>query len=93
MSSEGVFNTRTANFLRAGGWWLLLGSLLAALGEAGAHAALLATLARDYTFNTEIGMGFWQPPYALILTAIGLLTFAAIMRTGVAMQEDLEGPV
>ncbi|MEW2484919.1 DUF2975 domain-containing protein [Streptomyces sp. NPDC048411] len=88
-SREGVFTARTVKHLRVAGWWLLLGSLVAEVVEAGAHAALLATLAQDYTFDA----GTWQPPYALVFTALGILTFARIMRAGVAMREDLEGTV
>ncbi|MET8746618.1 DUF2975 domain-containing protein [Streptomyces sp. NPDC004728] len=92
-SREGVFTARTAKQLRVVGWWLLLGCLAAAVVEAGAHAALLATLAKDYTFTADSWLGTWQPPYALAFTALGILTFARIMRAGVAMREDLEGTV
>ncbi|MFJ1544609.1 DUF2975 domain-containing protein [Streptomyces sp. NPDC088246] len=92
-SREGVFTARTAKLLRAAGWWLLLGCLVAEVVEAGAHTALLATLAQDYTFDADNWLGTWQPPYALVFTALGILTFARIMRAGVAMREDLEGTV
>ncbi|MFE7396288.1 DUF2975 domain-containing protein [Streptomyces sp. NPDC057557] len=92
-SREGVFTTRTAKHLRIAGWWLLLGCLVAEVVEAGAHAALLATLTQDYTFTADSWLAAWQPPYALVFTALGILTFARIMRAGVAMREDLEGTV
>ncbi|MFE7241609.1 DUF2975 domain-containing protein [Streptomyces sp. NPDC057580] len=92
-SRQGVFTARTAKHVRLAGWWLLLGCLVAAVVEAGAHAALLATLAQDSTFDADSWLGAWQPPYALVLTALGILTFARIMRAGVAMREDLEGTV
>ncbi|WP_443068592.1 hypothetical protein [Streptomyces sp. NBC_01267] len=82
-----------ARHLRVAGWWLLLGCLAAGVVEAGAHAALLAILAQDYPFTVESWLGAWQPPYALVLTALGILTFARVMRAGVAMREDLEGTV
>ncbi|MFD4835240.1 DUF2975 domain-containing protein [Streptomyces uncialis] len=90
---DGVFTSRTAILLRAVGWWLLLGCLFAEAVEAAAHAALLATLAQDYTFSAGSWLGAWQPPYARVLTALGILTFARIMRAGVAMRKDLEGTV
>ncbi|MEV0495894.1 DUF2975 domain-containing protein [Streptomyces atratus] len=92
-SRQGVFTERTARHLRVAGWWLLIGCLVAEVVEAGAHAALLATLAQDYTFNVDSWLGTWQPPFALVFTALGILTFARIMRAGVAMREDLEGTV
>ncbi|MFG2559948.1 DUF2975 domain-containing protein [Streptomyces sp. NPDC048496] len=91
-SREGVFTARTVKHLRVAGWWLLLGCLVAEVVEAGAHAALLATLTQDYTFDT-FDVGIWQPPYALVFTALGILTFARVLRAGVAMREDLEGAV
>ncbi|WP_392674572.1 hypothetical protein [Streptomyces sp. LN785] len=92
-SRRGVFTAWTAQHLRVAGWWLLVGCLVAAVVEAGAHAALLAALARDQTFDADSWLGDWQPPYALVLTALGLLTFARIMRAGVSMRKDLEGTV
>ncbi|MFE4328243.1 DUF2975 domain-containing protein [Streptomyces sp. NPDC056831] len=92
-SREGVFSAWTVKLLRVAGWWLLLGCLVAEVVEAGARAALLATLAKDYTFDAGSWLGSWQPPYALVFTALGILTFARIMRAGVAMREDLEGTV
>ncbi|MGW3659886.1 DUF2975 domain-containing protein [Streptomyces sp. NPDC005151] len=92
-SREGVFTARTVKHLRVAGWWLLLGCLVAEVVEAGAHAALLSTLAQDYTFNAGAWLNTWQPPFALVFTALGILTFARIMRAGVAMREDLEGTV
>nr|WTB34679.1 DUF2975 domain-containing protein [Streptomyces sp. NBC_00830] len=92
-SREGVFTARTVKHLRVAGWWLLIGCLIAEVLEAGAHAALLATLAQDYTFTADSWLGTWQPPYALVFTALGILTFSRIMRAGVAMREDLEGTV
>lgn len=92
-SRQGVFTARTAKHVRLAGWWLLLGCLVAEVVEAGAHAALLATLAQDYTFDAGNWLGAWQPPYALVFTALGILTFARIMRAGADMREDLEGTV
>lgn len=90
---EGVFTARVAGLLRVAGWWLLLGCLVGELVEAGAHAALLATLARDHPFTADSWLGSGKPPYALVLTALGILTVARVMRAGAAMREDLDGTV
>ncbi|WP_328885059.1 DUF2975 domain-containing protein [Streptomyces sp. NBC_00316] len=92
-SRHGVFTARTAKHLQIAGWWLLCGCLVAEVVEAGAHAALLATLAQEYTFDAGTWLGSLQLPYALVFTALGILTFARIMRAGVTMREDLEGTV
>ncbi|MFC7219283.1 DUF2975 domain-containing protein [Streptomyces polyrhachis] len=86
---DGVFTHRPAHYLRLTGWWLLLGSLAVEVVQTLTHAALLATLARDYE---EWGLS-WNAPYTLILTALGILAFARVLRAGAAMREDLEGTV
>jgi hypothetical protein len=93
VSRDGVFTERTVKHLRVAGWWLLIGCLVAEVVEAGAHAALLAPLAQDYAFTADSWLGSWQMPYALVFTALGILTFARLLRAGVAMREDLEGTV
>ncbi|MFE3496272.1 hypothetical protein ACFXOS_24890 [Streptomyces sp. NPDC059175] len=90
---NGVYTTRTASKLRLLGWWVLIGSMVAGLAEATAHAALLATLTDDIPFSTETVLQASSLPYLQALTALGLLTFARITRAGAAMREDLEGTV
>ncbi|MFD4943495.1 DUF2975 domain-containing protein [Streptomyces sp. NPDC058409] len=90
---EGVYTPRTAADLRLLGWWLLLGSLAVETIEAIAKAALLATLAEEAPFSAGAWLNTWTSPYLAILTALGLLTFARIMRAGVAMREDLDAVV
>lgn len=92
-AKEGVYTLRTASRLRALGWLLLIGSLMAATVQAGAEAALLATLAQDATFSVGSWFQIWEPPYLALFTAVGLVTFARIIRVGTRMQEDLEGVV
>ncbi|MFJ3881586.1 hypothetical protein ACIPW5_29565 [Streptomyces sp. NPDC090077] len=92
-AQEGVYTLRTASSLRLLGWWLLLGSLAAALTQAGAHAALLATLTTEVTFSADAVLHTSTFPYLTILTALGLLTFARITRAGATMRGDLEGTV
>ncbi|MGW0771144.1 hypothetical protein [Streptomyces sp. NPDC002676] len=90
---DGVYTTQTASRLRLLGWWLLLGSLAAELIEANAKTALLATLTTDITLSAGAWLGMWATPYLAVLTALGLITFARIMRVGVTMREDLAGTV
>ncbi|MFV5998610.1 DUF2975 domain-containing protein [Streptomyces sp. NPDC056231] len=88
---DGVYTPQTASKLRLLGWWLLLGSLAAELIEATAKTALLATLTTE--FSAGVWLGMWATPYLAVLTALGLITFARIMRAGVTMREDLAGTV
>ncbi|MDH6629192.1 hypothetical protein M2271_007028 [Streptomyces sp. LBL] len=89
----GVYTVRTASRLRLLGWWLLAGSLVAAIVEANAEAALLAALAKTADFTAGTWLNLWTPPYLAVLTGLGLLTFARITRAGTSMREDLEGVV
>ncbi|MGI5397116.1 DUF2975 domain-containing protein [Streptomyces sp. CA-251251] len=90
---KGVYTQRTASQLKLLGWLLLLGSLLTRLVEANAEAALLATLTDAVTFDAGTWLHLWTMPYFPILAALGLLTFARIVRAGTAMREDLDGTV
>ncbi|MEU2586591.1 hypothetical protein ABZ612_27225 [Streptomyces avermitilis] len=90
---DGVYTVQTASRLRLLGWWLLLGSLVVEFTKANAQAALLATLAKEAAFSAGAWLGTWESPYMAVFTALGLLTFARIVRAGVIMREDLEGTV
>ncbi|MFD8891924.1 DUF2975 domain-containing protein [Streptomyces sp. NPDC059566] len=90
---EGVYTLHAASRLRFLGCWLLVGSLVAEATRAVSQAALLDTLADDAQFSAEAVLHATQFPYLAILTGLGLLAFARIMRVGATMREDLEGTV
>ncbi|KPI06672.1 hypothetical protein OK074_4111 [Actinobacteria bacterium OK074] len=90
---DGIHTARTASRLRLLGWWLLAGSLVVAVTEGNARAALLAELAKDADVSAWTWLNMWTPPYLAVLTALGLLTFARITQAGAVMREDLEGVV
>ncbi|AZP18208.1 hypothetical protein ACIGMX_23160 [Streptomyces aquilus] len=90
---DGIYTTRTASRMRVLGWWLLAGSVVAELIESNLKAAVLAELTTVETFSAASWLEMWSTPYLLILTGLGLLTFARITSAGAAMREDLEGVV
>ncbi|MFJ2766477.1 DUF2975 domain-containing protein [Streptomyces sp. NPDC087300] len=87
---DGVYAPRTASRLRVLGWSLLLGSLAVEVTQAIAQSALLATLADSDM--ASVG-DMWQIPFFSIFTALGLLTFARIVRAGVVMREEIEATI
>ncbi|MEU2765109.1 hypothetical protein ABZ712_32180 [Streptomyces sp. NPDC006906] len=89
----GVYTAQTASKLRVLGWWLLLGSIVSALTQAIAQAALLSTLAESIPLSVESVLNIAKLPGLTVVTALGLLAFARIMRVGVGMREDIEGTV
>lgn len=91
---DGLYTTRTAGRLRGLGWWLLAGSVLAAILTSIAERALVASLsAGNWSSNAWSGLLLWDVPYMAILTGLGILSFARIMRIGIRMREDLDGTV
>ncbi|MFE2303404.1 DUF2975 domain-containing protein [Streptomyces sp. NPDC059445] len=90
---DGLYTARTARRLRGVGWWLLAGSVLAAIAESVSEKALIHSLSRGGDVNALSGLVSWDAPYMAILTGLGVLSFARIMRVGVAMREDLDGTV
>ncbi|MFF3611641.1 DUF2975 domain-containing protein [Streptomyces sp. NPDC002580] len=90
---DGLYTARTAERLRRVGWWLLAGSVLAAIAESVSEKALIGSLSRGGDVSALSGLVSWDAPYMAILTGLGVLSFARIMRVGVAMREDLDGTV
>ncbi|MGW3917188.1 DUF2975 domain-containing protein [Streptomyces sp. NPDC005070] len=90
---DGLYTARTARRLRSVGWWLLAGSVLAAITASVGEKALIHSLSRGGDVSALSGLVSWDAPYMAILTGLGVLSFARIMRVGVAMREDLDGTV
>lgn len=90
---DGLYTAQTAERLRRLGWWLLAGSVLAAIAVSTAEKALIHSLSRGSGISTVSGLWSWDAPFMAILTGLGVLSFARIMRVGVTMREDLDGTV
>jgi Protein of unknown function (DUF2975) len=88
---DGIYTSATAKRLRAIGWFLLIGALARATVEMVAANRMLATMVTNQV--GWIGPIGWQLPWTMLLTAVGLLSFARIMRLGAIMQDDLQGTV
>ncbi|WP_299530416.1 hypothetical protein [uncultured Streptomyces sp.] len=89
---EGMHTVRVANGLRALGWWILTVSVVAEIVQTITRTALLRTLAEE-PYGRSSWSAFWAFPYYPVLSALGLLAFARMMRASAAMREDLEGTV
>lgn len=90
---DGLYTTQTAERLHRLGWWLLAGSVLVAIAVSTAEKALIDSLSRDGDGSVISGLWSWDVPFMAILTGLGVLSFARIMRVGVTMREDLDGTV
>ncbi|MFJ9752775.1 hypothetical protein [Streptomyces chartreusis] len=78
--SDGLYSRPMARRLRVLGWYLIGGSLTAATVEA---LALGGVLASQTPYSDWLsGVSQWHAPFAVVLTGIGLVTFARIMRIG-----------
>ncbi|SER99571.1 Protein of unknown function [Streptomyces sp. yr375] len=88
---NGPYTFRTAGRLRILGWYLAVGSVVCHVAESVAGAALLNSLRaaghRPLLYDVTHGM-----PYFVILTGVGLLSLARIMRVGTEMREVLGCP-
>ncbi|MFF0189367.1 DUF2975 domain-containing protein [Streptomyces sp. NPDC005244] len=90
---EGLFTARTAYRLRMLGWWLLAGSVLSAVATSVAEQALVGSLSRSDDAGALTGLLIWNAPYMALLTGLGVLSFARVMRIGITMREELDGTV
>ncbi|MFF0142094.1 DUF2975 domain-containing protein [Streptomyces sp. NPDC005227] len=88
---DGLFTARTAHRLRTLGWWLLAGGVLSAVATSVAEQALVGSLSRSGDASALTGLLSWDMPYMALLTGLGVLSFARVMRIGITMREELDG--
>ncbi|GAA2301960.1 hypothetical protein GCM10010149_59080 [Nonomuraea roseoviolacea subsp. roseoviolacea] len=84
---EGAYATAVVRRLRVLGWWLFAGGALSSMIVSVVEYRLRMTL------QYNVSYAWPQFPVSILLTGLGVITFARIMRIGVAMREDLEGTV
>ncbi|TQM80934.1 hypothetical protein FHX81_3289 [Saccharothrix saharensis] len=89
---EGIHTAATSDRLRRLGWFTLLALPLVTLVEALVRTLLLR---RAVTFDVPLGefLFDWSVPWWAVVTGVGLLSLAKIMRTSADMRADLEGTV
>lgn len=90
---SGPFTLAVAARMRRLGWVVLLGALAATAAQGAATDALLNTM---LTAQNALGDAVFSLPRALpvpLLVWAALLSFARIIRLGVAMDEDIQGTV
>ncbi|GAA0254844.1 hypothetical protein GCM10010492_64550 [Saccharothrix mutabilis subsp. mutabilis] len=89
---HGIHTDATADRVRRFGWYLLVALPATTLVEAVARTWLQrrATVVPSYAmdFLTE-----WDFPWWAVVTGLGMLSLAKIVRTSAAMREELEGTV
>lgn len=88
---DGIYTAATAGRVRTLGWFLLIGAIVKMVVGVVAANRLLATMVTNQV--DWIGPIRWQTPWTVLLTAVGLLSFARIMRIGAEMRDDLQGTV
>ena len=89
----GPFTLLVAARMRWLGWVVLIGAIAATAAQGAATDALLNTLLRE---QNDFGDAWSNLTHVLpvpLLAWAGLLTFARIIRLGVAMDDDLQGTV
>jgi hypothetical protein len=62
-------------------------------GEAASYLAATMANPAPGAGSPWSDLDYWQVPTVTLLTALGALSFARIMRIGSEMREDLEGTV
>jgi hypothetical protein len=91
---DGPFTPRVATVMRRLGWFILGGSLIAALVQHLAADVLLVTMARVSSPFVSVIFG---PLRALVpvplLAGAALLSFARIIRLGAEMDDEIKGTV
>lgn len=87
---RGLYSALMPVQLRRLGWFLLVGGLVVMIAQGEAASHLAATMLDNVS---PWDLDYWQIPWATVLIALGVLSFARIMRIGSAMRDDLDGTV
>jgi hypothetical protein len=88
----GPFNAVNAKRVRFIGWWLIVGGVLAESTQRVARSLLIDTMVRH---SDRLPWAYDLPAITVsaVLTGLGLLVVARILRVGATMQADLAGTV
>ncbi|MDI5979827.1 hypothetical protein [Amycolatopsis magusensis] len=90
ISQHGAFVAVVAKRLFVLGVFLVIGSLAAALVQSGATALLTSSMAPE---AASAWLRLDEVPWFGLLTGLGVIAVARILRLGKTMREDLEGTV
>jgi hypothetical protein len=88
----GPFNVANARRVRFIGWWLIVGGIVATSAETVAHNLLIGTMmlsSQAPRWSNHLPAF----PASAVLTGLGLIVVARILKVGVRMQDDLAGTV
>ncbi len=88
----GPFKPVNAKRVRFIGWWLIVGGVVAASTQRVARTLLIDTMMR-HSDRLPWAYGLPSLTASAILTGLGLLVVARILRVGAQMQDDLAGTV
>ena len=88
---DGLYTARIARRLRGLGWLIGAGGIVVMIVQGEASSYLAASMVA--TPSPLADVDYWHVPTVSLLTALGVLSFARIMRVGNAMREDLDGTV
>jgi Protein of unknown function (DUF2975) len=88
----GPFKAVNARRVRFIGWWLIVGGVVAESTQRVARTLLIDTLVRH---SDELPWAYGLPTLtaSAVLTGLGLLVVARILKVGAQMQDDLVGTV
>ena len=92
-SLNGPFTVPFAAGMRRLGWFIIIGSLVAASAQGAATDALLNSLLRAQTSFGDAVPQFRSVLPVPLIAGAALLTFARIIRLGAAMDEEIQATV
>lgn len=88
---RGLFTPAVAAATGLLGWFLLLGSLGAAVVQALADGVVISSAVDDVGWAD--GLRDFDMPWTLVLVGVGVLTVARVIRGAVALQDDVDATI
>ncbi|MCW2794453.1 MAG: hypothetical protein JWO76_3551 [Nocardioides sp.] len=87
----GLFTAPTASRTRQLGWFLLVATVVGPFLAAAGRGVVLAGAVHGLHWYDELTPP--HLPYALVVVALGVLTFSRILRTAVPLQEEVDATI
>lgn len=85
---DGLFTDRTARAVRRLGWVLIVASVLVPVATKIGIGVVVAAAVADQGWAAQLATGT-APSFPLLLTGLGVLSFARILRLAVPLQEEV----
>jgi hypothetical protein len=88
---ERLFAQGTAARARMLGWFLIAGSVFAALIGAVLRGIVVSTAVENVSWTR--GLGDFDMPWAVVIAGLGVITFSRVLRHAIGLQDEVDATI